>query len=358
MNYTFSVKLWLNSGLNLAIKTNSFSKYLLTLLQAKRLEMVQHAHEFHTIQVFERVVELQEQVTEVKSQNQQLHDLLREKNDIIEKLLQRVVRVEKFITSGVEIPDFVESDGPKNETTPSATQMQASKPQLQSQWHASLVATETSTNMDRQKLPVNRLREEMETQKSQLTRLSENMQSMQESVTRHAIAIDEVRLRQDVLDVKTTNGVFIWKIPEVRRRYRDAVERKTISLYSPPFYTSPHGYRMCIRAYLNGDGIGKGSHVSIFLVLMRSEHDSLLSWPFKQSVRFTLINQVNSSASVSEAFVPDLQSPSFQKPNAEMNIASGFPKFAKQSILQDDAFTKGNVIFIKAQVDLTGLTLH
>lgn len=313
--------------------------------------MVQHAQEYHTIQVFEKVIDLHEQVME-------LHGMLRKKDDIIDKLSQRLARVEKFITSGVETRDFVESDCPKNTTRPSATQMQASKPQLQSQWHASLVATETSTNMDRQKLPVNRLREEMETQKSQLTRLSENMQSMQESVTRHAIAIDEVRLRQDVLDVKTTNGVFIWKIPDVRRRYRDAVERKTISLYSPPFYTSPHGYRMCIRAYLNGDGIGKGSHVSVFLVLMRSEHDSLLSWPFKQSVRFTLINQVNSSASVSEAFVPDLQSPSFQKPNAEMNIASGFPKFAKQSILQDDAFTKANVIFIKAQVDLTGLTLH
>ena len=198
----------------------------------------------------------------------------------------------------------------------------------------------------------------MDTQKSQLMQLSENMQTVQESITCHAIAIDEVRLRQDVIDVKTTNGVFIWKIPDVRRRYRDAVERKTISLYSPPFYTSPHGYRMCIRAYLNGDGIGKGSHVSVFLVLMRSEHDSLLSWPFKQSVRFTLINQVNSSASISEAFIPDLQSPSFQRPEAEMNVASGFPKFARQSVLQDDTFTKGNIIFIKAKVDLTGLTLQ
>ena len=320
--------------------------------------MVQHAQEYHTIQVFEKVVELQKHVTEVKSENQHLQVMLREKSDVIEKLVERIAAVEKFIRSGVEIPDFVESDCPKTTVRLGATQAQASKQQLQSQWHTNLVVTETSADMDRQKLPMNRLREAMETQKSQLTRLSENMQSVQESVTRHALAIDEVRLRQDVLDVKTTNGVFIWKIPDVRRRYRDAMERKTISLYSPPFYTSPHGYRMCIRAYLNGDGIGKGSHVSVFLVLMKSEHDSLLNWPFKQSVRFTLINQVNSSASISEAFVPDLQSPSFQRPDAEMNIASGFPKFARQSILQDDAFTKGNVIFIKAKVDLTGLTLQ
>ena len=41
-----------------------------------------------------------------------------------------------------------------------------------------------------------------------------------------------------------------------------------------------------------------------------------------------------------------------------MNVASGFPKFAKQSVLQDERFTKGNVIYIKAQVDLTGLALE
>ena len=146
-------------------------------------------------------------------------------------------------------------------------------------------------------------------------------------------------LWQYILDVKTTNGVLIWKIPDIRRRYRDAVDRRTISLYSPPFYTSPHGYRMCIRTYLNGDGIGKGTHLSIFFVVMRSEHDNLLNWPFKQSVRFTLINQKNPGGSITEAIVPDLKSPSFQKPDNDMNIASGFPKFSNQSLLQDKNFT-------------------
>ena len=150
--------------------------------------------------------------------------------------------------------------------------------------------------------------------------------------------------------------MFIWKIPDIRRRFRDAMDGRTISLYSPSLFTSPHGYHMCIRTYLNGDGIGKGTHMSLFFVLMRSEHDSLLSYPFKQSVCFTLINQANPAASISEAFVPDLRSPSFQKPEKDMNVASGFPKFACQSVLHDDHFTQGNVIYIKCQVDLTGLT--
>ena len=199
------------------------------------------------------------------------------------------------------------------------------------------------------------LNERVKANEMQLLNMSKMLQSLQQSLTQHAVVIDEVRLRQDVLDVKTTNGVFIWKIPDIRRRYRDALDGRTISLYSPPFYTSPHGYRMCVRTYLNGDGIGKGTHMSVFFVLMRSEHDNLLPWPFRQSVRFTLINQSNPWASITEAFIPDLTSPSFQRPEKDMNVASGFPKFARQSVLHDDNFTKGNTIFIKCQVDLMGL---
>ena len=38
-----------------------------------------------------------------------------------------------------------------------------------------------------------------------------------------------------------------------------------------------------------------------------------------------LISQKNPAASITEAFVPDLHSPFFQKPDFDTNIASGFP---------------------------------
>ena len=141
-------------------------------------------------------------------------------------------------------------------------------------------------------------------------------------MTQHNIALDVLRLRQAILDVRTTNGVFIWKIPDIRRTYMEVIDRRTVSIYSPPYFTSPQGYRMCTRVYLHGDGMGTSTHISVFFVPMRSEHDNLLQWPFKHSVRFTLINPVNSSGSITEAFAPDLQSPSFQQTESEMNIAS------------------------------------
>ena len=203
----------------------------------------------------------------------------------------------------------------------------------------------------------NCMKQEVESHGTQLLKMSETLQTVQSHLTQYAVAIDEVRLRQDILDVKVTNGLLIWRIPDIRRRYRDAIERRTISLYSPPFYTSPHGYRMCIRTYLNGDGIGKGTHISLFFVIMRSEQDNLLSWPFKQSVRFTLVNQKNPALNITEAFVPNPKSPSFLMPESDMNVASGFPKFARQSILQDENFTLGDMIFIKCHIDVAGLNI-
>ena len=340
--------------------------------------MLQHVLEYHMMQSVEKTSILEQKLAEMYEENQRLHAS-------IKKLEERFLAMEKSVSFGAErMPDMIEADGPKKSS--------ASRPLVRNSSMQSRRDSDDEIDLDRRRPPkkanaasrslvvlgsaqfrggsddekdsgvqesinmtVSKLREEVSAERSQLLRVVENVQSVQEAITRHSIAVDELRLRQDVLDVKTTNGVLIWKIPEIRRRYRDAVARRTISLYSPPFYTSPHGYRMCLRVYLNGDGAGKGTHISVFLVLMRSEHDNLLTWPFKQPVKFTLINQANPEESTSEMFVPDLQSPSFQKPDSEMNIASGFPRFAKQSFLNDKNFSQDDAIFIKAQVDLAGL---
>ena len=96
--------------------------------------------------------------------------------------------------------------------------------------------------------------------------------------------VNEVGLKVDILAVRSINGILIWKVNEVEKRIEEAKTGKILSLYSPPFFTSLHGYRMCLRLYLDGDGQGKGSHVSLFLVIMKSDYDDLLTWPFKQKV--------------------------------------------------------------------------
>lgn len=60
---------------------------------------------------------------------------------------------------------------------------------------------------------------------------------------------------------------------------------------SQPFYTHPHGYKMCLNIDLYGVETGEGTHISVFLKLMRGQFDSHLSWPFRGSVTVVLLSQ-------------------------------------------------------------------
>ncbi len=61
--------------------------------------------------------------------------------------------------------------------------------------------------------------------------------------------------------------------------------------YPFPYYFSRNGYKMCIRGYLNGDGMGYQSHLSLFFVIMRGECDPLLKWPFEYKVSMILVGE-------------------------------------------------------------------
>ncbi|XP_041827441.1 TNF receptor-associated factor 3 [Melanotaenia boesemani] len=171
----------------------------------------------------------------------------------------------------------------------------------------------------------------------------------------HEIRLADMDLRFQVLETASYNGTLIWKIRDYKRRKQDAVAGKTLSLYSQPFYTGYFGYKMCARVYLNGDGMGKGTHLSLFFVVMRGEYDALLPWPFKQKVTLMLMDQGPTRKHLGDAFKPDPNSSSFRRPAAEMNIASGCPLFVSQSVLENGSYIKDDTIFIKVTVDTSDL---
>ncbi|XP_053553402.1 TNF receptor-associated factor 3 [Bombina bombina] len=171
----------------------------------------------------------------------------------------------------------------------------------------------------------------------------------------HDIRLADMDLRFQVLETASYNGVLIWKIRDYKRRKQEAVVGKTLSLYSQPFYTGYFGYKMCARVYLNGDGMGKGTHLSLFFVIMRGEYDALLPWPFKQKVSLMLMDQGTSRRHLGDAFKPDPNSSSFKKPTGEMNIASGCPVFVAQTVLENGTYIKDDTIFIKVIVDTSDL---
>ena len=145
------------------------------------------------------------------------------------------------------------------------------------------------------------------------------------------------------------NGSYVWRIPEVSQCRRSA-----IAVGSPPFFTAQTGYKMCIRAYLHGDGVGHNAYFSLSFVLMRGDYDALLTWPFAHNVTFVLIDQTHWRHK-SVNFQPDHSNPSFQRPQSDSNIPYDIPHFTELSVLDDESYVKEDVMFIKCMIDTTNI---
>lgn len=180
---------------------------------------------------------------------------------------------------------------------------------------------------------------------------AQKFRQLENSIGAYDVRFAENELRFRLLETASYDGWMIWKITNYQRRKNDAKDGRTLSLYSQPFFTAPFGYRMCARVYLNGDGMGKGTHMSLFFVIMRSEYDALLPWPFRQRVTICLIDQSGRKRHIRDSFRPDPTSTSFRKPVGEMNVASGSPMFALQTTVESDSFLKDDTIFIGVSVD-------
>ncbi|XP_023793773.1 TNF receptor-associated factor 2 isoform X2 [Cyanistes caeruleus] len=185
--------------------------------------------------------------------------------------------------------------------------------------------------------------------------LSNKVRQLERSIGLKDLAMAEMEEKIRNMEASTYDGVFIWKITELARKRQEAITGRSPAIFSPAFYTSKYGYKMCLRVYLNGDGTGRGTHLSLFFVVMKGPNDALLRWPFNQKVTLMLLDQ-NNREHIIDAFRPDVTSSSFQRPVTEMNIASGCPLFCPVSVMEaKNSYVRDDAIFIKAIVDLTGL---
>ena len=76
-------------------------------------------------------------------------------------------------------------------------------------------------------------------------------------------------------------------------------------LYTDPFYTTQGGYKMTLNVYPNGDGPGKGTHISAFICLMKGENDHNLPFPFSGIFTIKLLNWKQDTGHVVKSVVFD-----------------------------------------------------
>ena len=188
-----------------------------------------------------------------------------------------------------------------------------------------------------------KLKRDMEELKSKIG----NMQDKSEDLSKSVADMD---LKIQLQENKTLNGELIWKIDKIDLRMARARSGKVVALHSAPCYTKQYEYKYCTRLYLQGDGMGRSTHVSLFFVVMKSEYDQLLNWPMQKRITLELINHVNEAENVIESFVSNPRSSSFQRPTNKMNVASGCPMFISIEKFLTGGFIVDNSAYIKTTV--------
>ena len=164
------------------------------------------------------------------------------------------------------------------------------------------------------------------------------LQSNMESATNELSIVKKITLKYGKL--------ITFKITRIqRRKYGNKL------FISPSFYTSPGGYHMAIHVYANGNGIGVGTHVSVFTLILKGKYDTELRWPFVGKVAYTLLNQLEDSCHTTRT--TDLNA----EDNARAKTAWGYPKFILFSKLAHDPgknthYLKDDTLYFRVSVDI------
>ena len=115
--------------------------------------------------------------------------------------------------------------------------------------------------------------------------------------------------------------------------------------YSPPFTTSPQGFRFCLKVCANGDSSGKGSHLSIYAHIMKGQHDDHLQWPFTGTIIIELLNWLEDKYHYKKTLSIDTNMNLVRVTKGEYGNGRGYHQSISQSFLNSSTVTNPQYLY-------------
>jgi TNF receptor-associated factor 4 len=115
------------------------------------------------------------------------------------------------------------------------------------------------------------------------------------------IAVENQQLKQEVTNLKQVvekltkdigqyQGIPLCPVKVTMTNFKQ-LKKDCDEWYSPPFYTHPKGYKMCMLVYAGGISDGANMYVSLGLMLTKGEYDDQLKWPLQAKFTVQLLSQ-------------------------------------------------------------------
>ena len=144
-------------------------------------------------------------------------------------------------------------------------------------------------------------------------------------------------------------------ITDFNRKLSEAKEKNMSDyIFGDPFYTSPNGYKLRMLVSLNATREKfEDVHLGIYICVMKSDHDAILTWPFKKKYTFTLIDQQDNEKerkNIVGTMTPQGED-EFKRPNEKENEGRGCAKFVSHATLRTRKYIKDDTVFITVSIE-------
>ena len=137
-------------------------------------------------------------------------------------------------------------------------------------------------------------------------------------------------------------------ITDFNKKLSQAKEKNMSSLIDGnPFYTSPNGYKLKMRVDVNETRVQYKDHMGVYIYVVKSEHDAILSWPFKKKLTCTLIDQQDNEEerkNIVKTWIPEGEN----RPNDKETYGSGY--IISHKTLLTRKYIKDDTVFITISI--------
>ena len=249
----------------------------------------------------EQNTQLQEQSNQLQEQSNQLQEQFQEQfTQLQEQFQEQFTQLqERFQEQKIQIQDqttqLQEQFQEKNtQHQKQFTQLQEQNTQLQEQnIQLQIQITQIQEQFQEQNT---QLQEQFQKQNTQLQEQFQEQNAQTQQVQKYYFQLSNsvwtIKVRWLLSKFSGQVAPVIVNMPNFTKKLKD----KEV-WYSSPFFAFNEGYQMRLKVYPAGVGKGEGTHISVFLYLMKGPYDDTLKrlghWPLRGTFIIELLNLLN-----------------------------------------------------------------